>query len=157
MRASTVLVPVLLVFGFAAPVRAQSDDLGPPLAPERLDALRGGYALPDGLVIGFGLERSVAVNGELVVAQRIEIPDLSRMTTEQAQQLADLAANRTIQIGGSTTVTPGMGTLVIQNALDGQNIQALTSLHTSVNTLTLLQNLNFSTSLGDALRLGGTP
>lgn len=158
MRLPALLAPFLFaVLVFSTPARAQSSDLGTPVPLERLDELRGGYALPGGLAIGFGLERSVAVNGELVVAQRIEIPDLANMTTEQAQQLADFANGRTVQVGGTTTITPGMGTLVIQNALDGQQIQALTSLHTTVNTLTLLQNLNFTQSLGDALRLGGSP
>ena len=158
MRLPALLAPFLFaVLVFANPARAQDDDLGPPVPSERLDELRGGYALPDGLAVGFGLERSIAVNGELVVAQRIEIPDLAHMTTEQAQQLAELANGRTIQIGGATTITPGVGTLVIQNAMDGQQIQALTSLHTTVNTLTLLQDLNFTQSLGDALRLGGSP
>lgn len=157
MRLPALLAPFLFaVLVFAPPVRAQ-DDLGPPVPVERLDALRGGYALPGGLSVAFGLERTVAVNGELVVAQKIDIPDLSRITVEQAQQLAALADGRTVQIGGATTVTPGMGTLVIQNALDGQQIQASTTLHTTVNTLSLLQNLNFNQSLSDALRIGGSP
>jgi hypothetical protein len=158
MRLPALLAPVLFaVFVFAAPARAQDAALGDPLPPERLDDLRGGYALPGGLSIAFGLERTVAINGELVVAQRIDIPDLSRMTAEQAQQLAALAQGQTLQVGGATTVTPGIGTLVIQNALDGQQIQATTTLHTAVNTLNLLQSLNFNQSLSDALRIGGSP
>lgn len=158
MRWRALLTPVLFaLLVFAAPARAQGGELGPPLDPAGLDALRGGYALPDGLVIGFGLERTVAVNGQTVVTQRVDIPDLARITDAQARQLADLANGRTVQVGGSTTITPGVGTLVIQNALDGQQIQAMTSLHTTVNTLRLLQDLNFSRSLGDALRLGGSP
>jgi hypothetical protein len=160
MRLPALLAPVLfavLVLAAPAPARAQDALLGDPLPPERLDDLRGGYALPGGLSIAFGLERTVAINGELVVAQRIDIPDLSRMTAEQAQQLAALAQGQTLQVGGATTVTPGIGTLVIQNALDGQQIQATTTLHTAVNTLNLLQSLNFNQSLSDALRIGGSP
>lgn len=155
MRTSILLVSFFLALACAMPARA--GDLGAPLPPERLDALRGGYALGDGLTVSFGLERLVSINGELVVSQRVEIPDLARMTAEQARQLADLAGGRTIRVGDTMTVAPGTGTLVIQNALDGQQIQASTSLHTTVNTLSLLQNLNFNQSLADALRVGGTP
>jgi hypothetical protein len=158
MRLPALLAPFLFaVLVFAPSVRAQDADLGTPLPAERLDDLRGGYALPGGLSIAFGLERTVAINGEMVVAQRIDIPDLSRMTAEQAQQLAALSQGQTVQVGGATTITPGMGTLVIQNAIDGQQIQASTTLHTAVNTLTLLQNLNFNQTLSDALRVGGSP
>lgn len=158
MRLPALLAPFLFtVLVFAAPARAQDAALGTPVPLDRLDDLRGGYALPGGMSIAFGLERTVAVNGELVVAQRIDIPDLSRMTTEQAQQLAAFAQGQTVQVGGATAITPGMGTLVIQNALDSQTIQASTSLHTTVNTLSLLQNLNFNQSLSDALRIGGSP
>lgn len=158
MRLPALLAPFLFaVLVFAPPARAQADDLGTPVPAERLDALRGGYALPGGLSIAFGLERTVAINGELVVNQRIDIPDLSRMTTDQAQQLGAIAQGYTVQVGGATSIGAGMGTLVIQNALDGQQIQASTTLHTTVNTLSLLQNLNFNQSLSDALRIGGSP
>jgi hypothetical protein len=158
MRLPALLAPFLFaVLVFAPPARAQDDTLGTPVSAERLEALRGGYALPGGLSIAFGLERTVAVNGEMVVNQRVDIPDLSRITAEQAQQLGALARGYTVQVDGGTSITPGMGTLVIQNALDGQQIQASTTLHTTVNTLSLLHNLNFNQSLNDALRIGGSP
>ncbi|WP_133477773.1 hypothetical protein [Cognatilysobacter segetis] len=156
MRLPALLAPFLFtVLVFATPARA--GDLGTPVPVEHLDALRGGYALPGGMSIAFGLERTVAVNGQLIVSQRIDIPDLSRMTADQAQQLSALTQGQTIQVGGGTSLHPGVGSLVIQNALDGQQIQASTTLHTAVNTLTLLQNLNFNQTLSDALRIGGSP
>jgi hypothetical protein len=158
MRLPALLAPFLFtVLVFAVPARAQDAALGTPIAVERLDALRGGWALPGGMSIAFGLERTVAVNGELIVSQRIDIPDLSRITPDQAQQLSALAQGQTIQVGGATTLHQGVGSLVILNALDGQQIQASTTLHTAVNTLTLLQNLNFNQTLSDALRIGGSP
>lgn len=158
MRLPALFAPVLFALLVpASPARAGADDLGDPVPEARLDALRGGYALPGGLSIAFGLERTVSINGELVVSQRIDIPDLSRMTADQAQQLAQLAQGHTVEVGGASSVHPGTGMLVIQNALDGQRIQASTTLHTAVNTLTLLQTLNFNQSLSDALRPGGSP
>ncbi|HZX79600.1 MAG TPA: hypothetical protein VFE72_01430 [Lysobacter sp.] len=157
MRLPALLAPFLFaVLVFAPAVRA-ADDLGPAIEPEALDALRGGYQLPGGLAVGFGLERLVAVNGEVVVAQRVDIPNIAAITPDQARQLAAITDGRTIQVGGATTITPGIGTVVIQNALDDQQIQALTGLHVDVNTLGLLQSMNFARSLDDALRLGATP
>lgn len=158
MRLPALLAPFLFaLLVFAPHARAADADLGDPLPVERLDEMRGGYALPGGLSIAFGLERTVAINGELVVIQHVDIPDLSRMTVDQAQQLASLAQGQTVQVGGATTLNSGIGTLIIQNTLDGQSIQATTTLNTSVNTLNLLQNLNFNQSLTDALRIGGSP
>ena len=157
MRLPALLAPFLFVVLVFAPAVRAADDFGPAIEPGELDGLRGGYQLPGGLAIGFGLERIVSVNGELVVAQRVDIPNLATITPDQARELASLTDGRTIQVGGATTITPGIGTVVIQNALDDQQIQALTGLHATVNTLGLLQSMNFSRSLDDALRLGGTP
>lgn len=156
MRLPALLVPFLsTVLLLATPARAEDTGFGPPVAIERLEALRGGYQLPSGLSIAVGLERSVRVNGELVVAQRVQIPDLARITPDQAQQLASLTQGQTVTVGTGTQLTPAMGGLVIQNAMDNQTIQASTSLHVSLNTLGLLQNLNFNSALTDALRLVG--
>ncbi|HEY4582766.1 MAG TPA: hypothetical protein VIG88_07880 [Lysobacter sp.] len=157
MRLPALLAPFLFAVLVFAPDARAADGFGPALDPGELDALRGGYQLPGGLAVGFGLERLVAVNGEVVVAQRVDIPDLAAITPDQARQLASLTDGRTIQVGGATTITPGIGTVVIQNALDDQRIQALTGLHVDVNTLGLLQSMNFARSLDDALRLGATP
>lgn len=149
---ATLLFSTLLL---TAPVHARDGGFGPPVDATRLDELRGGYALPTGLSIAFGLERTVTVNGELVVAQRVQIPDLGRITTEQAQQLAALTQGRMVDLTATgVRVTPGVGGLVIQNALDNQRIQTSTDLHVSLNTLGLLQNLNFNSALTDAQLLG---
>lgn len=156
MRLPALLAPLLFaVLLFAAPVRAQDHGFGPAVSTERLDDLRGGFQLPGGLSVGFGLERSVLVNGQVVVAQSVQIPDLARITADQAQQLASLTEGQRVTVGGTTGITSGLGGLVIQNALDNQQIAASTNLHVNLNTLGLLQNLNFNSALTDAQRLGG--
>ncbi|BDB26097.1 flagellin [Cupriavidus sp. P-10] len=58
-----------------------------PVAQEKLDDMRGGFEMP-GLQVAFGIERAVYINGALVVATSINIPDVSRITADQAARLA---------------------------------------------------------------------
>ncbi|MGX6569222.1 flagellin [Cupriavidus necator] len=58
-----------------------------PVAHEKLDDMRGGFEVP-GLQVSFGIERAVYINGALVVATSINIPDVSRITADQAARLA---------------------------------------------------------------------
>ncbi|MGY2490696.1 flagellin [Cupriavidus sp. CP313] len=58
-----------------------------PVSEERLDKERGGFET-GGLQVSFGIERAVYVNGALVVATSITIPDVARITTDQATKLA---------------------------------------------------------------------
>lgn len=67
----------------------------PPVAAARLDEMRGGFDA-GGLQVSFGIERAVYVNGNLVVSTSLVIPDVSRITSEQAGRLAaalQVAAN----------------------------------------------------------------
>ncbi|MDQ0143508.1 flagellin [Cupriavidus necator] len=58
-----------------------------PVAHDRLDDMRGGFEMP-GLQVSFGIERAVYINGDLVVATSINIPDVSRIPADQAARLA---------------------------------------------------------------------
>ncbi|MEM5278210.1 flagellin [Cupriavidus taiwanensis] len=58
-----------------------------PVAHDKLDDMRGGFEMP-GLQVSFGIERAVYINGDLVVATSINIPDVSRITADQAARLA---------------------------------------------------------------------
>ena len=152
-----LLVVLLATAGIGWPDRAPAQALpGPgwiPLAPETLDGLRGGYQLPSGLLLSFGIERAAWVNGELVSYLRVDIPDIANITPEQAQELSKIAQTQLVQVGPGN-VFNGIGNgglvggLVIQNTLDGQDIRASTTLDVGVNTLGLFQALN----AGDALR-----
>lgn len=137
------------------PAGAQSAPPGgewTPVSTERLETMRGGFVAPSGLMLSFGIERVAFVNGELVTSSTLRVPDVSRMTPEQAQALASLAATQVVRVGDGNLVQPGNGAgLVIQNTLDGQVVSALTTLDVSVNTLGLLQELNTAATLHDAL------
>ena len=151
-----VLVLLLASAGIGWTDRVSAQALpGPgwvPLPAEKLDGLRGGYQLPSGLLLSFGIERVAWINGEMVSYLRVDIRDVAHMTPEQAQALSRIAQTQLIQVGpGNVANGLGHGGLVIQNTLDGQDIRARTTLDVSVNTLGLFQALN----AGDALRNAG--
>lgn len=138
--------------GPAAANDAPGQALGAPVAAQRLDLMRGGFVMPSGVVLSFGIERLATVNGELVAATRVSIPDLSRITAEQARALAAISESRVLRIGQGQTLLPdGNGAFVVQNALDGQSIGAMTTISVSVGTLGLFQDLNLASTLHDAL------
>jgi hypothetical protein len=124
-----------------------------PVDPARLADMRGGLLMPSGLSLSFGIERLVYVNGQLVASASLQIPDLGRMTADQANALAAINEGRVVQIGEGNRIDPGAGgnALVIQNTLDGQDINALTTLNVGVGTLGMLQELNSYDALHSAL------
>ena len=124
-----------------------------PIDPARLLYMRGGMQMPSGLSISFGIERAVYVNGELVASASLRIPDISQMSTEQAKALAAMNDGMVVRVGeGNTLDAAGIGNaLVIQNTLDGQDIEAVTTLDAGVNTLGMLQEMNTFDALQNAL------
>lgn len=124
-----------------------------PVDPARLAEMRGGLMMPSGMLLSFGIERLVYVNGELVASATLQIPDLGRMTADQASALAAINEGRVVQIGEGNRIDPGAGgnALVIQNTLDGQAISALTTLNVGVGTLGMLQEINTYDALHNAL------
>lgn len=142
-----------------APAQALPEPDWVPVAVEKLDGLRGGYQLPSGLLLSFGIERVAWVNGEMVSYLRVDIPDIAHMTPEQAQALSQIAQTQLVQVGpGNVANGLGQGGLVIQNTLDGQDIRARTTLDISVNTLGLFQALNAADALRNAgFTAPGTP
>lgn len=122
-----------------------------PLDPERLAELRGGFETTAGLVLSFGIERAVYVNGELLAHTSVEIPDIRHMTPEQAAAL-DAAANSVVVIRNGpnnnvdiASIAPG--TTVIQNTLNDQHIVSLTTLSVDANALSMFQGINIGESL----------
>lgn len=120
--------------------------------PERLDGLRGGFVMPSGLLVSFGIERAVYVDGQLVATARFNVPDIARITAEQANALAGMQDTMLVQVGEGNTFLPnGTGGLVIQNSLDNLDIRALTTISVASSTLGLFQDLNAGAALQGAL------
>lgn len=132
----------------------------------RLDAARGGFQLASGLAVGLGIERSVAINGELVTQTRFAIADMRQLSPEQATLAREALSSVQLIQDGRVTGTPAqpgaawgpaLGATLIQNSLDHQRIDSRTVIDASVNTLGSLKSLNFSSSVLDSLARTALP
>ncbi|MGY1408981.1 hypothetical protein ACW5EG_05330 [Luteimonas sp. A611] len=115
--------------------------------PALLEDQRGGLVMPSGLQVSFGFERTVHVNGALVLALRVDVADVGRISADEASQLATLGRTQLVQIGSGNAAQAQAGGLVIQNSLDGQRIQVQSTLDASSNALGMLQALNVAQML----------
>lgn len=107
-----------------------------PLSPVQLDRLRGGFHGPDGLVLSFGIERMVYVNGQLVTTTRIAVQGLGTPSAALAQPALPAMSD--------------LGT-VVQNALNDQQIKTLTIVNASANSLDVLRSWSLQLSIRDAV------
>jgi hypothetical protein len=127
-----------------------------PVSADTLDDMRGGFDLGNGLMASFGIDRAVYVNGNLVTSTSFNIPDISHITTAQAAAMnSALGSVSLTQIGPNNTFDPtalGQTTAatVIQNTLNHQNIQSITTVNASVNSLNVFRQANFQNALQQA-------
>jgi hypothetical protein len=130
-----------------------------------LNATRGGFTLPSGLAVGFGIERTIAINGDVVAHTRLVIPDVRLLSAEQARQTSEVLSSLTLVSNGANSVNGAdqaalaatVGATVIQNSLNDQHIQTRTVIDTSVNSLAGFKAINFQASLGDAIARAAGP
>ena len=142
---------VLLPIGQATAAAGASTLLGSRVVTdEALDTIRGGFTTSDGAFkIAFGVERAVYANGELLSSTRI--------SGASAGPLGG-AAVAPIQLGAGNTFAPisldaatAAATAVIQNTLDNQKLQTITSINVQANSLQALRGMNLQTSVGHAV------
>ncbi|MEW9623051.1 hypothetical protein [Rhodanobacter geophilus] len=82
--------------------------LGQPTSDASLDHVRGGFDLGSGLVASFGLQEETYINGLLVMSTNINIPDISKITQQQAAALAStLDGLNLVQNGPGNSVASG--------------------------------------------------
>ena len=126
-----------------------------------LDEMRGGFEMPGGLKLSFGLERLVYINGELANATRLTVADLGKLTGGSIDAAALPALGSTlavIQNGPNNTLvgnalsTSALAT-VIQNSLDNQQIRTVTTIDVTVNSMELLRAQRLGESMRDVVRL----
>ncbi|MDN4037878.1 hypothetical protein [Massilia sp. YIM B02443] len=159
----------LLAAAFAAalgtlPVQASDTALddtalsafGAPVAADTLDGARGGFEVAGGLNLALGIERVVSVNGEVLSRTNISIPDLAAMTSDQARLAQDaLGSAKLIQLGGNNFVASDIalnnGATLLQNTLDGQDIRAATTISSTVNSMSLLKDMNFQSTIREGI------
>lgn len=128
------------------------------LGGSALDDMRGGFTLGDGLIVGLGIERMVSINGELVASTRFELSELSGLGGDAAEAARSALTQGGLIQNGPGNIAPAalspeaLGATVIQNTLNDQTIRSQTIINASVNSATLMQSLNFSDSVGQAIR-----
>jgi hypothetical protein len=123
----------------------------------QLDRMRGGFDLGSGIVASLGIDRAVYINGNLVTSTSFNIPDIGRIDATQASAVAAaMGTVNLVQNGPGNSFDPSAfsqagGATVIQNTLNNQQIQALTTLNVSTNTLGLFRDMGLQESLQSAL------
>jgi hypothetical protein len=124
---------------------------------ENLDKVRGGFDVGSGLAVSFGIVRTVTINGDLVNRTSFNLPDVTKITPDQAKiTSAAIAQAGIVQNGAGNFVDPSVkaqlaGGTLIQNSLNNQKIQTLTVINAGVNSMGLLKAINVQTALKDAL------
>lgn len=145
-----------LAAGVAHAVSPSEAGLPAPVSHALLSEMRGGFDLGSGLTASFGISRAVYIDGILVANVHVSIPDVAHIDTAQANALATLVHNVTfIRNGPGNFVDPAafnraLGAIVIQNTLDNQQIQAVTTLDTTVRNLAQFNAMNLANSLQQA-------
>jgi len=140
-----------------APARAPWGGETVAMDASRLDGVRGGFVAHSGLKLSFGIERAVYINGTLVTTTALNVSDLGNLSAGQAA-VASLNGGTLaiVQSGTGNTFLPGavsastIGT-VIQNTLDNQHIQSVTTINATVNSGEIVRSMNLQQSVQNAI------
>ena len=122
-----------------------------------LDEVRGGFELEgSSLKFSIGIERAVYINGNLVATNVLNLKDLQSSaggTSVAAASPAAPAGALVVQNGpaGSNYVAPQVAqnptATVIQNSLNDQKIQAVTTINASVNSLQTVRAMSVANAI----------
>ena len=123
---------------------------------DTLDKQRGGFDIPGGLNLSLGIERVVSVNGEVLSRTNVAIANMATMNADQLLQArAALGSAQMIQLGGNNFAASDLGlpngATLIQNSLNDQTIRAHTTITSTVNSMALIKDLNFHSTIRDAV------
>lgn len=138
-----------------------ADEAWAPLADKRLEQLRGGFDSGEGLVVSFGIERAVYVNGVLVTTTALNVGTLSPAIIQSGQTIpiasgvpgtVSLVQNgqaNIFQVAASAGAA--LPATFIQNTLNNQTISAMTVINAATNSLSALKTLNVNGTLLNAV------
>ncbi len=122
-----------------------------------LDEVRGGFELEgSSLKFSIGIERAVYINGNLVATNVLNLKDLQSSaggTSVAAASPAAPAGALVVQNGpaGSNYVAPQVAqnptATVIQNSLNDQKIQAVTTINASVNSMQTVRAMSVANAI----------
>lgn len=130
------------------------------LTDTSLDEIRGGFELADSnLKFSFGIERAVFINGQLVASTVLNVKDLQLAAGSGSPQVAITSAVpgsvAVVQNGGgnalATQVGTGLATTVLQNSLDNQKIQNVTTVNATVNASQILRGMSVQSAVQNGI------
>lgn len=127
------------------------------VSDDKLQGMRGGFDLGAGLMVSFGISRSVFLNEQLVSNSTLQLGEISKLSAAQTQRISQKlsAEPQIIQNGPGNVVAspaalPALGTYV-QNSLSDQALRTQTVIDVSSNGLGLLKNMNLQSTIRDAV------
>jgi len=155
-HACRALLATLLAGACGAAVAADGPEGWKAVDAYTLDGARGGFETPGGLNLSLGIERVVSIKGDFMSRANVAISDLSTVTASQLAQARDvLGSARLVQIGNGNMVAPDLGlangATLVQNTLNDQTIQTYTTITSTVNSMALIKDLNFHSTIRDAI------
>lgn len=121
-----------------------------------LDDVRGGFELSgSNLRFSFGIERAVYINGELVAQTVLNVKDLQALsgTGSGPANLPPEAAGALgiVQNGSGNNiavqVAPNMAGTIIQNTLNDQKIQNVTTINATVSSMQLMRAMSMQSAI----------
>lgn len=119
-----------------------------------LDEVRGGFELAgSGLKFSFGIERAVYINGELIASTVLNLRDLqlARATGIPGSVPGTAKVPDVIQNGSGnnapTQLSPNTVATIIQNTLNDQKIQNVTTINATVNSMQALRTMSMHTAI----------
>jgi hypothetical protein len=113
---------------------------GTPVSAERLAAVRGGFDLGNGLQVSFGIQRAVYVDGNLVTYINVSVPDIARITQQQATSLATALGTLNVQVGQGNTFHPSSSPTQPSALSSVSSQMASAAPATQANAATVVQN-----------------
>lgn len=122
-----------------------------------LGELRGGFETAGGLSLSFGIERVVYINGELASTTSLNVADLGQLVGRGMLEGLPVGARVALIQNGpnnsfdASTLAAGSFATVIQNSLDNQQIQTVTTINAQANSMDLLRAHRLGESLRDAV------
>jgi hypothetical protein len=159
---AAALVLALVASALAGRPEITAEPVGSQAASdEELTAQRGGFTSMDGLLVSFGIDRAVYVNGILDTASSFTVTSPGAGQPLVATAISGNSGLKVVQIGpaGSnifnqgkvqTAAMPGVFT-VIQNSLNGQVITNSTTLNAQIANVGLFRNMNLSAAIRQQL------
>ena len=122
-----------------------------------LDRMRGGFDLGSGLVVSFGIQREVSVNGQLILSSSFQLRDLTGLTSPQAAALGRqiAAQSQVVNNGAGNTLDPGAAAIpaatYIQNTLNNQTIRNQIIIDATSNAMGIAKGLNLQATINEAI------